>query len=294
MPKYVNEIGKKYNNLIVVDKAPSQNGRKYWVCECKHCHRQYTYSGTKLRQGIAKCSYCSHYGEKYGSFTIGEYKYTSDDRHHYVECICDCGNHEIVRLSDVISGKKIKCYNCYKKESIQYFDETGNKYGKLTVIKKDLSKQSKNAYWICKCDCGNTVSVSGLKLRDGTTKSCGCLKSAGEEKIIQLLKDNNIQFKTQITFNDCKDISLLKFDFGIIQNKKLLYLIEYDGQQHYNYTNNGWNNKENYEKVKNHDNIKNQYCLSHHIPLIRIPYYIYQTLDINDLLLEKTNYLIKE
>lgn len=55
-------------------------------------------------------------------------------------------------------------------------DETGNKYGRLLVIERDLSKDHHDAFWICKCDCGNISSVNGTMLRRGTSKSCGCLQ----------------------------------------------------------------------------------------------------------------------
>ena len=40
-------------------------------------------------------------------------------------------------------------------------DETGNKYGLLTVIKYAYTK-NKRAYWLCKCECGNFVIVKGI------------------------------------------------------------------------------------------------------------------------------------
>lgn len=52
-------------------------------------------------------------------------------------------------------------------------DLTGKKFGYLTAIQKDTCV-NKNARWICKCDCGNTISVESQKLRKGNTKSCGC------------------------------------------------------------------------------------------------------------------------
>lgn len=53
-------------------------------------------------------------------------------------------------------------------------DETGNRYGKLTVISCEIVKGK--AFWKCKCDCGNITTVAGDKLRRGVTKSCGCIQ----------------------------------------------------------------------------------------------------------------------
>lgn len=57
-------------------------------------------------------------------------------------------------------------------------DETGHKYGKLTVLERDFTKKNSNkiTYQLCKCDCGNNTIVRGSKLRNGETKSCGCLR----------------------------------------------------------------------------------------------------------------------
>ena len=55
-------------------------------------------------------------------------------------------------------------------------DITNQRFNKLLVIKRDFEKNiNHKAYWICKCDCGNIVSVRGQNLRQGKTKSCGCL-----------------------------------------------------------------------------------------------------------------------
>lgn len=53
----------------------------------------------------------------------------------------------------------------------------GRRVGRLTVIEYDEEKSEKykKPYWICKCDCGNTVSVSRDNLASGNTNSCGCL-----------------------------------------------------------------------------------------------------------------------
>jgi hypothetical protein len=56
-------------------------------------------------------------------------------------------------------------------------DETGNKYGLLTVIEETDKRVPSNRCikWRCKCECGNIKIVSGHNLRQGTVRSCGCL-----------------------------------------------------------------------------------------------------------------------
>ena len=60
-------------------------------------------------------------------------------------------------------------------------NEIGNIYGYLTVIERAESKNNR-AMWLCNCKCGNQVIVAGKLLRNGHTKSCGCLS---KEKLIQ-------------------------------------------------------------------------------------------------------------
>ena len=58
-------------------------------------------------------------------------------------------------------------------------DLTGQKFGRLTVIKREANSNRGQARWLCKCDCGNTTIVKGTELRrSGARKgvrSCGCL-----------------------------------------------------------------------------------------------------------------------
>lgn len=54
-------------------------------------------------------------------------------------------------------------------------DMTGKRFGRLVVLERAGSTKSKSAAWRCKCDCGSEVIVSGIYLRRGETRSCGCL-----------------------------------------------------------------------------------------------------------------------
>lgn len=58
-------------------------------------------------------------------------------------------------------------------------DLKGQRFGRLIVIERDLSKpigHQHKAFWICRCDCGNVVSVESYNLTKGLTQSCGCLR----------------------------------------------------------------------------------------------------------------------
>ena len=53
-------------------------------------------------------------------------------------------------------------------------DISGKKFGRLKVIEYSHTKRKK-AYWKYVCDCENICIVEGSKLRNGHTKSCGCI-----------------------------------------------------------------------------------------------------------------------
>lgn len=75
----------------------------------------------------------------------------------------------------------------------KFIDLTGQRFGRLTVIKQYGVAKSGHALWDCKCDCGNTKIISSNQLR-GLTRSCGCLQ---REKAAQYCKDNGHKHKKE-------------------------------------------------------------------------------------------------
>ena len=197
--------------------------------------------------------------------------------------------------SDDTIGRKLKQNNIIPHKF--YEDLTGKKFGRLTVLQKS-TQSGRRLYWDCECDCGNKITVKGDVLRQNHQQSCGCINSKTELLIVEILRSNNILYVQQYSFNDLLSESgnKLRFDFGIIKNNQLYYLIEYDGQQHFeeNIQINGWNTKENYIKIHERDLKKNEYCFKHNIPLIRIPYTHKNNIKIEDLLIETSKFIIKE
>lgn len=64
-------------------------------------------------------------------------------------------------------------------------DLTGQKFGRLTVLHIDKRiKLGQHLYWtwLCKCDCGNIISVLPGNLKKKNIQSCGCLKKETSTK----------------------------------------------------------------------------------------------------------------
>ena len=83
---------------------------------------------------------------------------------------------------------------------------TGQKFGKLTVIKntEEKDKNSGSYIWECKCDCGNVVflPVYHLTRKTKPTRSCGCAKYIDlKERIFGLWKVLELDTKTKNSNN---------------------------------------------------------------------------------------------
>jgi len=90
----------------------------------------------------------------------------------------------------------------------------------------------------------------------------------GELIINHYLKDNNIDFESEKTFENCRnqDNNLLFFDFYLPNHN---IIIEYDGIHHFEPI----FGQERFESTKLFDSIKDEFCKTNNILLIRIPYW---------------------
>lgn len=55
-------------------------------------------------------------------------------------------------------------------------DLAGQVFGRLTVVAPTEERQSESVVWVCHCSCGKECCISARSLRQGGTKSCGCLR----------------------------------------------------------------------------------------------------------------------
>ena len=247
MSKLIDLTGQDFGYWHVIKRAPNGPGSKSkWLCKCTACGKEKIVDGYLLRKGRST----------------------------------NCG-----------------CIRIEKMRQATIKQEEGKTYGFLYVnrmaTEEEKPRQDRaGIYWNCTCKkCGKkNVIVLGKYLRNGTTKSCGCLNSFNESRICQMLDNIHFTYKQQQTFNDLtstgRTCAKLRYDCAIYNNNILLYIIEYDGIQHFE-DGNFWRN---YEQVHKNDLIKNKYCFDNNIPIIRIPYDVEYS--INDLKLETTRFLL--
>lgn len=134
-------------------------------------------------------------GQKFGRLLVSGFSHRDNNGQSYWICQCDCGNSKIVAFGHLRSGRVRSC-GCLQREKLierNYKDITGNRYGKLKVI-EEQGVVNKTRYWVCQCDCGNTVFVNTNRLVSGKTKSCGCLS---KEKVKERFKKYNTYGQTE-------------------------------------------------------------------------------------------------
>ena len=125
--------------------------------------------------------------------------------------------------------------------------------------------------------CGHEYMVTPHNFING--KRCPkCNFSKGEVAIGNFLSKMNIEYETQYTDARCKDDAILKFDFAIKDENGVALIIEYDGIQHFEPVK-YWKGLDGLSTQKRRDEIKNRFCASYGIPMLRIPYWEYKSIE---------------
>ena len=103
----VDQRGKKFNSLEIIDFVPREGKNQYWKCKCD-CGNESIVSIAHLRTGHTKtCGKCKWLNKRFGKLVITEYtnKRTTDG-HLIVKCLCDCGN-IVEKGVDTLSKNKL-------------------------------------------------------------------------------------------------------------------------------------------------------------------------------------------
>lgn len=185
---------------------------------------------------------------------------------------CPEGHVFKMNYADFKSG--YRCAECAgnKKKTIEEISNYLQQYN-YTLLSDEYTNAHKDL--LVMCPEGHTYLVTWNNFQSG--KRCPvCNESKGEEKCRRYFVLQNINFQRQYSFDDCRNIELLRFDFAIFnENGSLSFLCEYDGEFHYLAI-------ESEKKLKYQqklDSIKNIYCQQNNIHLLRIPYWDFDNIE---------------
>lgn len=256
-----------------------------WLCHCgKHTFFRRV---TSVNQGQINCKECTKQIQKSTrmrnikdvelDINIDGYKLISDKylgSHKKHTIMCPNGHIFEMSISSFKNGQR--CKKCSDKKLSERYSKGKKKYseelfiahdGNIDIVGDYKNNQTKTLH---KCNtCGTEwLAYPANMLRGFGCPTCGLSK--GEQKIQEYLVKNNISFISEYIFNDLlSDKGFpLRFDFAIFNEKKLVALIEYDGEFHFfkKYK------TQDFDKQLKHDAMKNKYCADKKINLIRIPY----------------------
>lgn len=277
--------GKRFGRLTVLELTEHRksNGAAVWRCQCD-CGNELTVSSSNLKRGATASCGCIRRENlanmQFGKLTVlrlGE-KSNKGNGSFWI-CQCECGKQCEVQGNKLKSGHTSSC-GCS-----HIINLSGQIFGKLTVLHDSGKRRSGSGgvIWTCQCECGQQKDIRQDALLSGSTISCGCLKSRGNEKVAKILRDAGIDFIPEYSPPNMEGRK--RFDFAVLENGNVAYFIEYDGILHSEYSNSGWDTEERFKRTQTSDKIKNEYCRVNSIPLIRIPYTKFDRLSLNDLLL---------
>lgn len=109
---------------------------------------------------------------------IGYRRQNNGQNRTYFKCQCECG--KIIELQKYKIGVTKSCGCLKHNKSFGTKQLAGVKFGRLTVVREGEfvrvgKEQKRKKTWLCKCECGNELTVRENGLLSSNTKSCGCL-----------------------------------------------------------------------------------------------------------------------
>lgn len=93
-----------------------------------------------------------------------------------------------------------------------------------------------------------------------------------EERIIQVLKRDKIDFEREKRFSDLKG-GKYRYDFYVYGAESRFCCIEVQGEQHYTSIRKFYKKQSDFKRAQERDREKISYALAHNIPIYIIPYW---------------------
>lgn len=130
-------------------------------------------------------------------------------KRYYFKCPKDIHASETKRILDITDSPnhQIICKECVGiSNGDKIIDLTGKQFGELQVIGQERREGDRHIYWVCKCSCGNTISVQGFELKIGKKTACG---GKWKHKLLDCTNTEHIfdpyNSKCMMELRGCKD-----------------------------------------------------------------------------------------
>lgn len=180
--QYERNVGDKFNMLTLISPQVEGNKRNaLFKCDCGEvCEKDFN----NVRRGMTKSCGCyrrnfqfnDRSGEKHGRLTILEPFGRNASGKQLWRCLCECGNEKITDTTALITGDTTSC-GCAKLFRDVKEDLVGKKFNRWTVksLVPHKERLRNRVEWFCVCECGTERNVDAYDLKNGLTRSCGCL-----------------------------------------------------------------------------------------------------------------------
>lgn len=198
-------LGRQFGFWTVIANAPNKDGKRgaearYWLCRCscdtkieKEVSERSLLRGKSTSCGCTRGRPSTRFvdlsGKIFNRWTVVKRGHTDKNDNTYWHCICDCGVEREVSGKSIINDMSTSC-GCLKKEKAierlkgkptgKIEDLSGRQFDQWTVI--NLAQDGchtdngcSSVMWNCVCFCGTAKTVSGQSLKNGSSRSCGCL-----------------------------------------------------------------------------------------------------------------------
>ena len=201
---------------------------------------------------------------------------------------------EFYRDKESKNGYRTKC-KCCTKEGRKIREKTTKETYNIKLKEslgenyKIVSEYNSNKIEILHLKCGKTrfsTPSNGLRRR---CPYCVNNNSYISRIFHNFLNYNELKYEVEYKISECKNILPLPFDFALFNEKRLICLVEIDGEQHFK-----GNYRYNTSEIQRRDKIKNNYCRDNHIELIRIQYNTDNFITDFENILKKFNFNIKD
>ncbi len=274
-----------------------------FICKKHESYGEQVLPWWRLKNSSHWCRFCSGRGLSDSDYkrivaklhpdikVLGEY--TRYDKR--IRCHCKtCGHEWSTRAGQLKSNRLRGCPECGKVKSGLSKRRTQEE------IEASVAESNPNLLVIgeytgyhepirCKCLVhGTEFSANVCNIINGTATCPDCGEGIGksESTVIEQLKQFGFQVLPHHKFDDCRYKKVLEFDAYLPECNTV---VEYDGEQHYGpvdyFASSHSEAVSNYEVDKIRDKIKDDYCASNGIAMIRIPYW--ERKNIHDFLVYK-------